>query len=100
MKFERGEVVGGVVIGTARDKWRRTVTEAHTDLRLRAIGNRAPIAYETALIRAMFAEIFRIRLEAAFAPIFNILQRIEWQVGALADLRREPWAPSKHPINR
>lgn len=99
-KFQLGEEVGGITIGMARYNWSRFVAEANSDLRLRCIGNRAPIRYERAIIRAGIAEILTLRLEAAYAPIFETLQKIERKVGALADLRREPWASPNHPVNR
>lgn len=85
---------------TAREKWQHHVAAALTDWRLFAIGPRPRIEYETALIRSAIAEILSIRLQAAYAPIFGALQKIERKVGALADIRAEPWAPATHEVNR
>ena len=84
----------------ARDKWQESVASALTDWRLFAIGPRPRIEYEQALIRSAIAEILSLRLQAAYAPIFGTLQKIERKVGTLADLRAEPWASANHEVNR
>lgn len=102
-KFAVGQTVGGVTIGSARDRLRPIVAETLTDWRLTAIPSRThpfTVTVEQALIRAAIAEILAIRLEGAYAPILNRLERIKQRVGILADLRREPWAPASHPVNR
>lgn len=100
MKYQRGQVVGLVTIGAARDNWRKTVSEAFADLRLNSIAPRPRLQYEEALLRAAISEILSIRLCAAYNPILAGLERIERKIGALADIRREPWAPALHEVNR
>lgn len=52
------------------------------------------------IFREGMADIIRLRLRLAYMPLFQGLERIEKRCGILADLRREPWAHSKHPVNR
>lgn len=102
-KFAPGQTIGGVTIGAARDKLRHQVVAALTDWRLTAIPSRYhPIVEgsQREIIRSGVAEILAIRLEAAYAPILITLERIERRIGVLADIRREPWAPASHPVNR
>lgn len=85
---------------TARDKWQQHVATALTDWRMFSIGPRPNIRYEQQLIRSAIAEVLSLRLQAAYAPIFGTLQKIERKVGVLADLRAEPWAGPNHKANR
>lgn len=85
---------------TGPDEWKAIVGEACAGFRLDCVGSRPRIQYEQALIRAAVSEVLSLRLQAAYAPIFGTLQKIERKVGVLASLRREPWAPATHPVNR
>jgi hypothetical protein len=98
-KFEIGQTIGGVEIGTARYRWSRVATEAHTDWRLYCIGKQS-IQYEQSIILAGIAEIAALRLLALYTPILATLRSMERKVGALADLRREPWASPRHSVNK
>lgn len=100
MKFQRGEIIGGVTIGTARDNWRKHVGTACTDLRMNCIPPRPQIRYENALALAAVSEILSLRLQAAYIPIFGTLQKIEQKIAVLASLRAELWAPANHEVNR
>lgn len=100
MKYQRGEIIGDITIGSARERWRAIVAEACTDLRLHCIGHRARIQYEEALIRAAIAEVLSLRLRIAYTPLLSGLATIERKVSVLADMRAEPWASASHPINR
>lgn len=81
------------------DAWRRTVGEALQDWRLLSRHRRIMTA-EAELFRSGLAEILAIQIEGRLSPVFQPLQRIEWQTGKLAARRREPWAPSTHQVNR
>ncbi len=90
-------------VAAPRVKFMRDFAEAITDWRLMSgppLRNDQRGRLERELIRAAVAEILEIRLTAAYAPILTTLERIERRVGILADLRREPWAPAAHPVNR
>lgn len=100
LKYQRGQIIGGVTIGTARDRWRPFVGEACTDLRLCCIIPRPRIEYGEALVRATIAEVLSMRLRIAYTPLLAGLATIERKVGVLADLRAEPWAPASHPVNK
>lgn len=87
MNYQRGEIIGGITIGAARDRWRAIVAEACTDLRLHCIGQRPRIQYEEALIRAAIAEVLSLRLRIAYMPLLSGLATIERKITVLADLR-------------
>jgi len=79
---------------TARDEWRKLVAEACTGFRLDCIGNR-PTKYQETMIHMLMAEIIRIHLMVAYAPIFAKLARMEAQLDILAKSGRDRWAPPK-----
>ncbi len=80
--------------------WRRDVGQACTDLRLTTLPSRPRIQYDQVLFRATVAELTKRRLLRRILPIDDIADRITWQIGRLAHMLREPWAPSWHDVNR
>jgi hypothetical protein len=51
------------------------------------------IKYQQQLIRSAISEILSLRLQAAYAPIFGTLKRMELQMAVLAESGRAPFAP-------
>lgn len=86
-------------MGKAREAWQKIAAEAHTDWRLFCLPSRRSDA-AVAIFREGMADIIRLRLRIAYMPLFQGLERIEKRCGILADLQREPWAHSQHPVNR
>lgn len=78
---------------TARDRWRKTVAEALTDWRVGCIPPRPDSSFERAIVIAGIAEILRMRLEIAYTPLLQGMQRIENRVDILANIRENPYAP-------
>lgn len=79
--------------------WRKAVGDALQDWRLLSRHRRIMTA-EAELFRSGLAEIITLRIEQQIAsPILRPLRRVEWQAKMLTELRREPWAPSTHPVN-
>lgn len=85
---------------TGPETWRKDVGAAMSDLRLFLIGSRPRTEYQNMLIRAAIAECARLEIEEALRPIFEPAARVEWQLGQIANMRREPWAHSQHQVNR
>ncbi len=69
---------------TAREAWRVTVEDAARGFRLDCAALRRDWWPEQELVRAGVAEILRLRLEAAYAPVFATLNAIERKVAVLA----------------
>lgn len=97
LKYQRGEMVAGVTIGTARENWRSHVAAACTDLRLHCIPPRSDWGAERELFRSGVAEILSLRLLIAYMPLLQGLQRIENRVDILVNMREAPYAP---PVKR
>lgn len=85
---------------TGPEAWRRDVGTAISDLRLFLIGSRPRSEYQNMLVRSAVAECARLRIEQHLQPIFAPAARVEWQLGQIASMRREPWAHSRHQVNR
>ena len=78
---------------TARDRYREAVTETLTGWRLGCIPLRPDWGREQEIIRAGVAEILQLRLQIAYTPIFETLQRIENQLAIVAAMREDVYAP-------
>lgn len=84
---------------TRAERFRAAAAETHTDWRLHCLPPRWG-GSAVMIFREGMADIIRLRLRLAYMPLFQGLERIEKRYGILADLRREPWAHSQHPVNR
>ncbi len=84
---------------TRAERFRAAAFEAHQDWRLGCIPPRLGDA-AAMIFREGISDIIRLRLRIAYMPLFQGLERIEKRCGVLADLPREPWAPSRHKVNR
>ena len=78
---------------TARDEFRKAVSEALTGWRIGCIPPRPDSSFERAIFIAGLAEILRLRLQIAYTPLLQGLQRIEDRVDILATMREDPYAP-------
>lgn len=81
-----------------RERFQREFAETLATWRLGCIPHRTNGAAEY-IFREGMADIIRLRLRIAYSPLLQVLERIEKQVGVLADLRREPWAQAGHEVN-
>lgn len=77
----------------SRDEYRKSVAETLTDWRLGCIPPRRDSSFERAIVVAGLAEILRLRLGIAYAPLLQGLQRIENRIDILANIRENPYAP-------
>lgn len=82
---------------SARDEFRKVVAETLTDWRLRCIPPRPDSSFERAIFIAGLAEVLRLRLQIAYMPLLQGLQRIEDRVNILATMREDPYAPPPAP---
>jgi len=82
------------------EEWRRLTGQAFTDLRLTTLPTRPRIQYEDMLIRSTIREIAMLRIGEACRGVMDASQRVIWKLGQVAGMKREPWAPSSHPVNR
>ncbi len=82
-------------MGLARDKYREVVAEALTNWRLGCKLNYGDWGPERAVICAGVGEIAALRLQEAFLPMLQSLARIEARARILADLKSDPYAPSR-----
>lgn len=80
-------------MGQARDAFRLQVAEALTSWRLDCIPPRPDPSFERTVFLAGLGEIIALRLRAAYAPLFQGLQRIENQLALLSAMREDPYAP-------
>lgn len=78
---------------TARDDFRKITAEVLTDWRLGCIPPRPDSSFERAIFIAGLAEILRLRLQIAYLPLLQGLQRIEDRVAILTTIREDPYAP-------
>lgn len=80
--------------------WQKSVKQSVQDWRLFVESQPRIMTAEAEIFRSGLSEILAIQIEERMAAVFDPLNRIEWQLKAVADLRREPWAQSTHPVNR
>lgn len=83
---------------TRAERFRAAAADTHRDWRLNCMPPRwGDLA--VMLLREGVADIVRLRLQLAYMPLFEGLERIEKRAGVLASLRREPWAHPSHAAN-
>lgn len=68
---------------SARDKWRKTVTEASAGFRLDCVSIRIEGA-ESELVKAAISELLRLRITARLLPLFRALDDLEVSYSRLA----------------
>ncbi len=78
---------------TAKSDFLKLAAEARADWLIGCVPPRPGSGFERAVFIAGLGEILALRLQAAYMPLLQGLQRIEDRVNVLATIREDPYAP-------